>query len=192
MNSEQMTKTMENFIHYVLINNLKQLCEQIISDNDFPKMYNYTTELNTLNTLRKEFTICYRTIMSKTKNDFSNCELTDFKFLCYLGLKVTSQLIKIDRSLQNINLKRKLKICDLSEMLFIKTYHLLRKLNCPLNQQEYQYLMTERLNFVGKKMVDIVENKVLKSIKSGNPSEWHSMVYKINSETGEEDIIDID
>ena len=130
--------------------------------------------------------------MSKTKNDFSNCELTDFKFLCYLGLKVTSQLIKIDRSLQNINLKRKLKICDLSEMLFIKTYHLLRKLNCPLNQQEYQYLMTERLNFVGKKMVDIVENKVLKSIKSGNPSEWHSMVYKINSETGEEDIIDID
>ena len=124
MNSEQMTKTMENFIHYVLINNLKQLCEQIISDNDFPKMYNYTTELNTLNTLRKEFTICYRTIMSKTKNDFSNCELTDFKFLCYLGLKVTSQLIKIDRSLQNINLKRKLKICDLSEMLFIKTYHL--------------------------------------------------------------------
>ena len=161
MNDEQIAKIMDNTIHGLLIKNVKSFCEKLTSDPQFSKLYTHDKENYILNKLRYDFTDYYKTLMFKIEEDFSNCELNDFKFLCYLGLKITSQLMRIDNAIKKFDYRRRLSIWEKSKLINSRIIDLLETIGCPLSEQEKINLMNFSI-YIPKKD-SIVVDRVLRS-----------------------------
>lgn len=175
-NSEQIAKIMDNTIHGLLIKNVKLLCEKIVSDPQFSKLYTHDKENYILSKLRHDFTDCYRNLMDSIDDDFSNCELNDFKNLCYRGMKITSQLIRIDHAIKKFDYRRRLTVWEKSEHIFNKVNDILEILGCQLSKQEYTILMNARTvrSFDGNK----ITNSILETNKIVNSPRKDFFIYQ--------------